>query len=473
MPKRQHVVIIGGGITGLTAAFYLQQEKEKGLPVTYTLIEASSRLGGKIKTIHREGFVIERGPDSYLGRKKSMTRLIEQAGLADKLVNNETGQAYVMSGGALHRIPEGAVMGVPTKVGPFIKTKLFSPAGKARAALDLVLPRREEADTDISVGHFFRRRLGDQVVENLIEPLLSGIYAGDIDRLSLQSTFPQFQDVEKKSRSLILGMKQNIPKPSDRPGAYGKKKGQFLTLSSGLESLVERIEEQLEPESIWKNKKVSGVAREETGRYRIDLEDGTNTHADAVILASPYSVTKHLLPEQLRVDGFHATPSTSVATVAMAFPVSALKMDINGTGFVISRKEPTTITACTWTHRKWPHTTPEGMVLLRCYVGRANNQDIVFESDETILKTVLKDLNIIMDIAAEPEFYYVSRWIQSMPQYEVNHKQQWERLQANLSEHFPGVYAAGASYEGVGLPDCVASAEKAVMHIVKNLRSAH
>ncbi|WP_062236624.1 protoporphyrinogen oxidase [Fictibacillus sp. FJAT-27399] len=472
MPERKHVVIIGGGITGLTAAFYLQKEaKERNLPITYTLIEASDRLGGKIKTIHRDGFVIERGPDSYLGRKQSLTKLIEHAGLEEKLVSNETGQAYVMSGGKLHPIPEGAVMGVPTKVGPFIKTKLFSKAGKARAAMDLVLPRREGADQDISVGHFFRRRLGDQVVENLIEPLLSGIYAGDIDRLSLQSTFPQFQDVERKSRSLILGMKQNIPKASERPGTYGKKKkGQFLTLSSGLESLLERLEELLEPESIWKNKKVSGIDREETGRYRIELEDGTNTHGDSVILASPYSVAKQLLPEQIRVDEFHSTPSTSVATIAMAFPASALKNDINGTGFVISRKEPTTITACTWTHRKWPHTTPEGKVLLRCYVGRANNQEIVFESDEAILKAVLNDLDKIMDITSEPDFYYVSRWIQSMPQYEVNHKQLWQKLQDNLSAHYPGVYAAGASYEGVGLPDCVASAEKAVTHIIKTLR---
>lgn len=471
MPERKHVVIIGGGITGLTAAFYLQKEaKEKNLPITYTLIEATDRLGGKIKTIHRDGFVIERGPDSYLGRKQSMTKLIEQAGLQDKLVSNETGQAYVMSGGKLHPIPEGAVMGVPTKVGPFIKTKLFSKRGKARAAMDLVLPRRAEADQDISVGHFFRRRLGDQVVENLIEPLLSGIYAGDIDRLSLQSTFPQFQDVESKSRSLILGMKQNIPKPAERPGMYGKKKvGQFKTLSTGLDSLVERLEELLDEECIWKNKKVSGIVREETGRYRIELEDGTNTHGDQVIMASPYSVAKQLLPEELRVDEFHATPSTSVATIAMAFPASALKTDINGTGFVISRKEPTTITACTWTHRKWPHTTPDGKVLIRCYVGRANNQDIVFESDEKILETVLKDLNKIMDITEKPDFYYVSRWIQSMPQYEVNHKQLWKKFQSNLAEHYPGVYAAGASYEGVGLPDCIASAEKSVQHIINSM----
>ncbi|EIT85835.1 protoporphyrinogen oxidase [Fictibacillus macauensis ZFHKF-1] len=472
MSQHQHVMIIGGGITGLTAAFYLQKEaKENGVPVTYTLIEGSERLGGKIETIYRDGFTIERGPDSYLGRKKSMTTLIENVGLKEQLVTNETGQAYVLSGGKLHPIPEGAVMGIPTKMGPFVKTGLFSLGGKARASLDLVLPRRAEPEKDISVGHFFRRRLGNEVVENLIEPLLSGIYAGNIDRLSLQSTFPQFQDVERKSRSLILGMKHTLPKPSDRPGTYGKKKkGQFLTLSTGLSSLVKRLEELLDADSVLKGEKVTELVKLASGGYSVELESGRSIQGDSVIMATPYTTMKELLSEEVAVEGFHATPSTSVATVAMAFDQSALKKDINGTGFVISRKEPTTITACTWTHRKWPHTTPDHQVLLRCYVGRANDQEIVFQSDEEILQAVLEDLKNIMGITDQPTFYYVSRWVKSMPQYEVDHKQHWETLQENLTKQYPDIYAAGASYEGVGLPDCVASAEKAVENIIQKLR---
>jgi oxygen-dependent protoporphyrinogen oxidase len=204
----QHVVIIGGGITGLSAAFSLQNQiDEQNLPVKVTLIEASDRLGGKIETIKRDGFVIERGPDSYLERKKAMTELIEKLGLSEDLVNNDTGQAYILHGKKLHPMPEGAVMGIPTKLSPFVTSGLFSLKGKARASFDLFLPK-SNVQGDQSVGAFFKRRLGNEVVENMIEPLLSGIYAGNIDQISLQSTFPQFENIETKYRSLVLGMKK-------------------------------------------------------------------------------------------------------------------------------------------------------------------------------------------------------------------------------------------------------------------------
>ena len=210
--QSKKVVIVGGGITGLSAAFYMQKEaREKGLPLDVILVEASNRLGGKIQTVRRDGFVIERGPDSFLIRKKSMGILAEDLGIEGELVKNATGQAYVLVNGELHPIPGGSVMGIPTEIGPFLKTGLFSVAGKLRAAGDFVLPRSHYSRRPIT-GDFFRRRFGGEVVENLIEPLLSGVYAGDIDHMSLESTFPQFYEVEKKHRSLILGMKKTTPK---------------------------------------------------------------------------------------------------------------------------------------------------------------------------------------------------------------------------------------------------------------------
>lgn len=466
MARKKEVLIIGGGITGLTAAYYLKKEiEENGLPLSFTLIEGSERLGGKIETICRDGFVIERGPDSYLKRKTEMTRLIESVGLKDKLVSNNTGQSYVLARNKLNPIPEGAVMGIPTKLTPFITTGLFSIKGKMRASLDFVLPKREDVENDISIGHFFRRRLGGEVLENLIEPLLSGIYAGDIDRLSLQSTFPQFHEVEKRSKSLILGMKRTLPTNPKQPGA-SRKPGQFYTLTTGLESLIDKLEEAIGNERIMKGNKVTSFSREPDGRYQVELEDGTKKIGDVVLFTTPYMVTRKLLPEDLDIKDFHVTPPTSVATVAMAFDQSALKNDINGTGFVISRREDYTITACTWTHRKWPHTTPKGKVLLRCYVGRASDQEIVFRSDEEIMEAVSRDLQKIMGITATPDFYYVSRWKKAMPQYEVNHQQKLKKLMEKLEQHLPGVYLAGASYDGIGLPDCIVSAEKAVGQIL-------
>lgn len=183
---------------------------ENQLPYTVKLIEASHRLGGQMQTFKKDGYVIERGPDSFLERKDSVARLAREVGMAGELVNNTPGKTFILVKDQLHSVPGGAIMGIPTEVGPFLTTKLFSMSGKLRAAADLVLTR-SKADRDQSLGTFFRRRLGNEVVENLIEPLLSGIYAGDIDKMSLMTLFPHFYQVEEKYRSLILGMKRSAP----------------------------------------------------------------------------------------------------------------------------------------------------------------------------------------------------------------------------------------------------------------------
>jgi protoporphyrinogen/coproporphyrinogen III oxidase len=470
MSERKHVIILGGGITGLAAAFYVQKyAKETGEPVTFTLLESSSKLGGKIETIKEDGFVIERGPDSYLARKKVMTELAQEVGLEKELVSNETGQAYILHNRRLHPIPEGAVMGVPTKMMPFAFTPLFSIFGKARAGFDLVLPKRKDSSKDVSVGDFFRRRLGDEVVDRLIEPLLSGIYAGKIDQLSLKSTFPQFVETEKKHRSLIIGMKKSQPKPVKTPHTQ-KKKGAFLTFKNGLSSFIWALGKSLPEENIKMGVKAASVSRLEDGTYSVEMEDGSVLTADHVIATTPYTVTKELFGEKLFPSGFHKTKPTSVATVAMEFNEEEVSFSLDGTGFVIAKSEKTSITACTWTSRKWPHTTPKGKVLLRCYVGRADDQKIVHESDEMILSKVLDDLNQIMGVDKKPEKYYVSRMIDSMPQYEVGHKEYLRQLRETFEKELPGVLLAGAPYDGVGLPDCVDSAKKAVESLFLNKR---
>lgn len=466
--QNKKVVIVGGGITGLSAAFYLQKEiQEKGLPIDVLLIEASNRLGGKIQTVRRDGFVIERGPDSFLIRKKSVGILAKDLGIENELVRNATGQAYVLINDALHPIPGGSVMGIPTQVMPFLKSDLFSWAGKLRAAGDFFLPRSNMAE-DQSLGIFFRRRFGGEVVENLIEPLLSGVYAGDIDKMSLQSTFPQFYEVEKKHRSLIWGMKKTTPKQATPKMGHGAaKEGVFHTFRNGLETLVEAIEQQLDPQSVLKGIRVDAIQK--TGEQTVlQLNDGQEIVADAVIMTTSHDVTSRLFAPHGLLQELGKIPTTSVATIALAFPAEAVVQEKEGTGFLVSRSSDYSITACTWTHRKWPTTTPKGKVLLRGFVGRLGDEAIVDLPDHEIERIVLEDLQKIIELKSKPDFSIVTRWKEDRPQYRVGHKQRIARARKELQADFPMVKLAGASYDGVGLPDCIDQGKAAVADILQS-----
>lgn len=460
------ILVVGGGITGLTAAYYLQKEIiEKELPYEVKLVEASDRVGGKIATVKRDGFVIERGPDSFLARKKPAVDLVEELGLSDQLVRNATGQAYILVGKKLHKMPSGSFMGIPTEARPFLFSKLFSTKGKIRAGLDYVLPKGEELD-DQSLGEFFRRRFGDELVENLIEPLLSGIYSGDIDQMSLMATFPNFYQLEQKHGSLIKGLQAAMPKQKKQPKG---KQGMFYTLKNGFQSLVEEITNQLDENTIATNTAVDHIEKKQHG-YHALLSNGTVYKADAIIMATPH----HALPKVFSQYDFFKTyeemPSTSVANVALAFDKSAIKKDLNGTGYVVSRNSDFRITACTWTHRKWPNSTPNGKALLRSYVGRPNDQAVVDLSDEEIVEVVLNDLNKTMRIKKKPLFTVVSRFKRVMPQYNVGHLERLSTVRNKMNYELPGVYLAGSSYEGVGVPDCIEQGEKAVQQVITYLQ---
>ena len=467
--NQKHLVIIGGGITGLAAAFYLEKEiEEKGLPIQISLIEASPRLGGKIQTLYKDGYIIERGPDSFLERKVSGPQLAKDVGLSDQLVNNETGQAYVLVNETLYPMPKGAVMGIPTQISPFITTGLFSVAGKARAAMDFVLPKSKQTE-DQSLGEFFRRRVGDEVVENLIEPLLSGIYAGDIDRLSLMSTFPQFYQTEQKHRSLILGMKKS-QQHAKAQQVTAKKQGQFQTINQGLQALVEAVESKLKLTKIYKGTKVTQIEKADGG-YGVQLDSGQTLFADSAIVTTPHQSIYSMFPKEAGLEYLHDMTSTSVATVALGFKEEDVQNEYDGTGFVISRNSDFSITACTWTNKKWPHTAPKGKTLLRAYVGKAGDESIVEQSDHQIVSIVLEDLKKIMDIKADPELTTVTRWKTSMPQYHVGHQKQISTMRETFKQSYPGIYITGAAFEGVGIPDCIDQGKAAISEAVSYLFS--
>lgn len=452
------IAIIGGGISGLTAAFYIQKQSiESGEDVHITIYEQDNRLGGKIRTEKKDGFVIERGPDSFLKRKKEALELVEDLHLTDRVISNQTGKSYILKDDTLHPIPEGSVMGVPTHIKPLLDSGLLSMDGKALALNDLFIPPLPEFE-DISVGDFFKQRLGEEVVDNLISPLLSGIYAGNIYKLSLQIALPHFIDVERRVGSLMLGLGNNAPK---------KKTSQFATIDSGLESLVEAMAASFKTEkvTIRTGVKVTKILRNGDG-YVVESDNGKSA-ADHIVISVPHHVTESLLPNADYLKRQNADPNTSVATIAIAFSQEAVHMSKEGTGFVISRREPKSITAATWTHMKWGHAAPEGKALIRCYVGKSGDDSIIGKSDDELVATALKDMGGTVEISGDPDFALVSRWPNAMPQYPVGHKQWLENVKQHLAKDYPGIILAGASYDGVGVPDCIRQGKAAAKQIMK------
>ncbi|MFK2825853.1 protoporphyrinogen oxidase [Bacillus sp. B190/17] len=453
--ETKKVVVVGGGITGLTAAYYLQKAaKTSQLPVAVTLIEASPRLGGKIQTVKKDGFIIEKGPDSFLTRKESVIRLIRETGLSGQLVNHLIGRSYALVNGQLHAIPEGSAMGIPTQMMPFLKTDLFSVSGKVRAGLDFLLPRSAMKNDD-SLGRFFRRRLGGEIVENLIEPLLSVMYAGDIDKLSLMATFPQLHEIEQKYRSLILGMRKKTP------DFVHQENSALATLEGGLGELVKGVEEQLDQGTVLKGTRVEKIVQRDDGKFNLSLNSGQQLLADSVIISTPHFTLPSMMPQCRFFDELQEMPAISVAAVHMAFHAEDVSWNMDGAGFVVSRNSDYTITSCTWMNKKWPHTAPVGKVLLRCYVGGAGDEAIVDLSDAEIEQIVLDDLKKTMSISSKPEFTIVSRWKKAMPQYTMGHTKRIEAIEAHIQEELPGLFIGGSSFRGISLPDCIEQGEEA------------
>ncbi|WP_323704472.1 protoporphyrinogen oxidase [Mammaliicoccus sp. Dog046] len=455
MAKR--IAIIGAGITGLSTAHYLRKESPD---LEIDVFEQSDRVGGKIKTYRENGYTIELGPESYLGRKTIMTELAEEVGIADDLVTNQTGQSYIYSHNKLYPIPGGSIMGIPTEIKPFLKTQLISPVAKLRAGLDYFLPVKP-MHTDISIGHFFRQRLGNEVLENLIEPLMAGIYGADIDKLSLKTTFPHFKEQEEQEGGLIKGMIAQKAKTNANKKVTVKPKGQFKQFKHGLESFINTLHDHL----VQKNVNVQLESRVEKVVERKDKTvltvNGEEHEYDGVIITIPHQHFVKWFEDDLKLDYFNYMPSTSVATVVMAFNEDQVVNDRNGTGFVIARTSDTAITACTWTNKKWPHTTPEGKVLLRAYVGKPGSNIIHHKDEEQLKQVALDDLNKIMTINGEPEFSIVTKLPYSMPQYEVGHIDRIRDIQSHIEENYHNLIITGASFDAVGLPDCVQMAKDA------------
>ncbi|MFT8361871.1 MAG: protoporphyrinogen oxidase [Sporolactobacillus sp.] len=455
----QTIAIIGGGMAGLSAAFYIQKwSEEKQLDVLPLVIEATDHLGGKFDTLHRDGFVIERGPDSFLKRKTAAIDLAHDLGLAEQLVDNRTGKAYILYQGHLHLIPTGSVMGVPGDFVPLLETNLLSNEGKARVFEELLLPPMTPFD-DQSVGDFFEQRVGRELVERVIGPLLSGVYGGDLYHLSLESTLPQFKQMAMQHKSLLQAV---------HGLASGKKTSQFATLRDGLSTFCTQIAERLT------NKPVIDTAIESIQSVddRFVLNgDGCRFEADAVILATPLDAAQKLLPDFTALQAQSAGDDSGMTTISLAFDQAAVQLANEGTGFVASDRGAGRLSAATWTHLKWPHTTPQGKALLRVFYGHYADWDPQQESDQALTDKACRDLNAIegITLSGAPDFSVITHMPHSMPQYAVGHNRWLCALEKERVQRFSRIHLAGMAYDGVGIPDVIRQGKQAAEAAVESL----
>ncbi len=471
-----HVVVLGGGITGLAAAHRLLHMHADTMPgPRVTLVEADDRLGGKIVTEHLDGFVVEGGPDSFLATKPRGIGLCEELDIGGQQlqlqgVKPQRRRAFVLWRGQLHDLPEGLSGLVPTHLTPLARSSLLSAPGKARVALDYLLPARRAAG-DESLGGFIRRRLGREAWERLVEPLMAGIYAADGDELSLAATFPQLREAERRYGGLIKGVlaaRRLAASPISAPASP------FLTPAGGLGALVGALETRLRDggATFVLGDPVTAVTPSGSG-FDVRLAAGGAIQADAVIVATPAYAAADLLVEldPVLATELAAIPHASTAIVTLAYRREEIRHPLDGHGYVIPRAERSPILACTWSSRKWAGRAPEGWELIRVFIGRAGQEETLATDDDTLVALALQEVAARLGVTAPASLTQVRRWPRGMPQYLLGHPERVARIGAAQREH-AGLYLAGNAFHGVGLPDCIASGERAADAAVAYLRAS-
>ena len=411
-----HVVVVGGGIAGLTVAYELHRQ---GL--AFTLLDARARPGGVVLSEELDGFVLDGGPDALLVQKPEAIRLCQELGIGDRLVPTQPPRnAFIQRGGRLYQLPAASVLGIPTEWGPFIRTGLFTWPGKLRMGMELIVPRKTD-DADESIGAFMRRRFGDEAVDYLAEPLLAGIHAGDVERLSIRALFPRFAETERKHGSLLKAFRSGAagpPRPaspaSAPPRAQGSGDGAFRSLPGGLSELIRALVQQLPAGSIHLGQRAASVSRE-ASEFRVQTESGLVVSGDALVLATPAFATARFIRafDGRIADACNAIPYASAATVSLAFTRDAIAHPLNGSGFVVPKAEGTGILAGSWLSSKWPGRAPAGKVLLRTFLGGARDPQAFDLSDTEMVERSLRALTPLLGIRQAPLFSRIYRWEKS------------------------------------------------------------
>lgn len=451
------VAVIGGGLTGLATAYYLGQAKpDRQIDV----FEEEHRFGGKIKTKRVDGYVVEVGPDSYLARKQAMTDLINELGLGNTLVTNATGQAFIYDRGNMFPLPGGAIVGIPTEFIPFAKSTLLSWPGKFRAMQDF-FKSPYPTEGDVSIGDFFKYHLGREMMDKLIEPLLSGIYGGDIYELSLDATFPEFHSLERKYGNMVKGM---LAARKQRVAANVKPSGQFRQLTGGLESIIDALVAQMPANvTLHKSTPVTSIEKVKDGYV---LGGTVKSPYQEVIITTPPQRYKEWFAQDPHFGELMNMDLSSCAIAVMGFERETFDATLDGTGFVITRKSDTPLTACTYITAKWPQTTPQDKIVLRVFMGKPGDDTVQRLDAEQLKELALREIQRIMKFNAKPLWVELTRLDKSMPQYKVGHRDLVSRLKDYAAKAYPGLYMIGTPFDGVGMPDGVRQAHELVQHIV-------
>jgi protoporphyrinogen/coproporphyrinogen III oxidase len=463
----KRIAIIGGGISGLNAAFSLEKARAAGANLEYTLFEASQRLGGCLASDRIEGCLVEAGPDSFLTEKPWAAALCKELGIADQLIGSNDSQrkTYIVVHGRLIVMPDGLMFMVPTQLMPTVLSPLFSWSTKLRMAQELLHPPRPMQD-DETVAQLVERHFGAEVVDRLADPLLSGVYGGEAGKLSARAVLPRFVEMEEKYGSLSRAMlaahkkmaavsKTQAPRPL------------FTSLRDGMQQMLDALIARLRPDSIRLRQHVRRIYAE-NGGWRVSLEMTDDEQFDAVIVATPANVAGVLLDgvdRDLARNLLDITYSSSV-TVTLGYYKQQLANLPPGFGFLVPRSEGTRMLACTFVHNKFPHRAPEDKGILRCFLGGARDEAVLGLNDDEMLETVRRELSDIVKLEAPPIFARVYRWREAMAQYEPGHIARVAQIEKRVAE-IPGLALAGNAYHGIGVPDCIRSGNAAAKKVAQ------
>lgn len=452
------VVVIGGGIAGLATAYELSRRG-----ISFVVLEAASRPGGVIVSEEIDGFTIDGGPDALLIQKPDGIALCREIGLGERLVATKPPRlAYVQRAGRLYALPAASVVGIPTRIGPFLRSGLFTWAGKMRMGAELFVSRRTDG-ADESLGRFMRRRFGGEATDYLAEPLLAGIHAGDVNRLSLHALFPRFVEAERTHGSVIRAFRTSNAERS------ASAEGAFKSLPGGLSEMVRALVRTIGADNVRVGTEVTAISGQ--GPFIVRTGAGNVFDTSAVVAATPAYVTADLLENRDAEVARRCREIryASVVTVALAFPRDAVSHPLNGSGFVVPRGEKTGILAASWLSSKWPGRAPEGHVLMRTFAGGARDPWAIDESDTELVERSLDALRPTLRISGDPVLTRVYRFDRANAQHELGHLERVAAIDTALARH-PGLFVTGSGFRGTGIPDCVADGRKTAGHVAEWLK---
>lgn len=465
----KRVAIIGGGISGLSAAITLERARTNGAPVEYRIFEAGPRLGGVLLTEYVDGCVVEGGPDSFLTEKSWGLDFVRSVGLGDQLIssNDAERKTYILVKGRLEPIPDGLMFMVPTKIAPMLTTRLFSLPAKLRMALEYLHKPGAPAQSDETVAELVERHFGPEMVDRLADPLLAGVYGGDASQLSAAAVLPRFVDMEKKYGSLSRGMlatrKKMAAKPRQAPRPL------FTSLRNGMRQLVDAIVPKLDTRAAKTGNPVIGLTRSRSSWLLTPLQ-ASPEEFDSVIIAVPATAASALVRNVAAplADELAQIPYSSSITVNLGYDRRDLRTLPPGFGFLVPRSENRRMLACTFVHVKFPHRAPEDRGILRCFIGGARDETVLDLGDQDLVDMVRRNLAEILSLTAEPRFARVYRWRGAMAQYTRGHLARVQRIR-QLQSATPGLYLAGNAYQGIGVPDCIATGEAAAKSVIEHV----